>query len=87
MCDCFWDVCIKLGLGIKTAPVPSKGREGGPLKKLEKKPGVIKCFCNSMMNGISRPGAVARVPLPGVRTEPRVFDVWPPCQTPAQDRG
>ena len=66
----------------KAAPVPSKGKEGGPINSWRRTPGVINCFCNSVRNR-----AVGGVCLPGVRTEPRVIDGWPPCQTPAQDRG
>ena len=40
-----------------------------------------------MEHQVSRAEAVGRVHLPDVRTEPRVFDGRPPCQTPEQDRG
>ena len=74
----------------KTAPVPSSGREcGAPEQAAEEKPRCHKVFMQlgDEWDLKSRPGAVGRVHLPGVRTEPTFLDGWPPCQTPAQDRG
>ena len=74
-----------------TSAFIGKGEVGPLSKKLAKNPRFNKAFMQATRWGIepkvSRAEAVGRVYLPDVRTEPRVFDGRPPCQTPAQDRG
>jgi len=71
-----------------TSAFKEKG-EGGASEKAGEAP-QVSCSVQAIRWGVepqvSRAEAVGRVYLLDVRTDPRVFDGRPPCQTSAQDR-